>query len=277
MKETIRKLIEYFCLIKKYRKAYKNYYFNYRPVIYNALKCKNINRIKPVQKHEWKIWYNCCYFSGTAVIDTKEKPVFIKVMDKRLNDCYYNEQLINKYIDEVSLYLSERKPKLYYSIDMDGIYIMVYDFIKMMPVSRSIELDKEVKKVVSEYSRIGIIHTDFGISNFGKFNNMYQFFDYGTSLFYGSDHIRLRNSKGYNHIDHITETAKKLIQDADFYYDDLIHYGLDGIERESCNFIVSKDKTCFVKLGEKIYRYRLEKMAEGSAVYLLCKEENTES
>ena len=27
MKETIRKLIEYFCLIKKYRKAYKNYYF----------------------------------------------------------------------------------------------------------------------------------------------------------------------------------------------------------------------------------------------------------
>lgn len=87
----------------------------------------------------------------------------------------------------------------------------------------------------------------------------------------------MRNSKGYNHIDHITEAAQKLIQDADFYYDDLIHYGIDSDERESCNFIVSKNDMCFVKLGEKIYRYRLEKMTEGSAVYLLCKDEATVS
>lgn len=80
MKETVRKLIEYFCLVKTYRESYKNYYLNYRPAIYNALRGKKIKRIRPVQRHEWKIWYNCCYFSGTAIIDTQEKPVFIKVI-----------------------------------------------------------------------------------------------------------------------------------------------------------------------------------------------------
>lgn len=274
MKETIRKFIEYFYLIKTYKKSYINYFFNCRPVIYKALKEKGIKKIRPVQRHEWKIWYNCCYFSGVVVIEKSKKPVFIKVMDERLKDCYYNEQLVNEYIDEVSSYLRNRKPKLYYAINVNEIYIMVYDFLKMMPVSRSTKLDEEVKMAVSEYSRVGIIHTDFGISNFGKFNNLYNFFDYGTSIFHESNHIRLRNGKAYNHIEHITDIARKLMRNAEFYYDDLIHYGIDNQERESCNFIVSKNDICFVKLGERIYRYKLEKMTEGSNVYLLCKDES---
>ncbi len=107
----------------------------------------------------------------------------------------------------------------------------------------------------------------------GYAKNQYWFFDYGTSLCSESDQIGVRNADEYNHIDKITNQAKQILSDPDFYYDDLTHIGIESKEREEINFLVGKGNIYYAKLGQYLYKYHLEPKNENSHVMLLCKDE----
>lgn len=271
MKEYIRCIIEYWVLLNSHKKSYVNYYLKQKKKVYAALQNKNIKCIRPIQRHEWKVWYNCFYYSGVIVQNGVEKKVFIKVMDRRLQDCFKNEKIVNDYIDQESRFLSNKKPALYYAFQIDNLFINVYDFWKMDIVVKNKMLVESVMKTLEEYNRIGIIHTDFSVTNIGRIGNEYIFFDYGTSLCVQSNNIRLRKGDFYNHIEYITASAKRLLPDADYYYDDMIHFGLDNESRNERGYIVASGDICYVNFGSIVQKYYLRKIEDNSNVYYLSK------
>ena len=129
------------------------------------------------------------------------------------------------------------------------------EYIPLKEVSFN-EMIEDAEKVLEEYSRVGIIHTDFGLTNMGKNNGEYYFIDYGTSLCIKSNNIRIRNNTLYNHVDKITDYAQQICPDAEFYYDDYIHFGLNKTEGEK-NFIVGNHNKYYAKLGHDIICYHL--------------------
>lgn len=275
MKKTISKYLDFVILLNKYKKDYFNYYFHNKHKIYKELKNKGIYSIKPSNKDNWKLWYNTCYLSGYISDNNNNRvPVFIKIMGPLLKDCFENEKVVNRYILENSEYLSERLPKILFDIVIGDFYILVYDYLDMKAVEVSAELSSAIERAISEYSKIGILHTDFGIINIGINNNKYIFFDYGTSLCPHSNNIRVRKYDKYNHLDKVTNSALSIIEKPDFYYDDVIHCDIKDINTSDVNFLVGKDDIYYAKLGTNIYKYRLKQNIKGSYAYLLCKEDD---
>lgn len=137
------------------------------------------------------------------------------------------------------------------------------------------EFMNNLEMAVSEYNRLGILHTDFGLCNIGCLSGQYYFFDYGTSLCPMSNRIRIRNSQEYNHLDKVSDEALDLISDPDFYYDDIVHLGIstyDTMKTKSTSFLVGKNDKVIAKLGKQMINYTLENMAEGSSVKLLVRQ-----
>ena len=274
-KERIKKLISIYVdryyLVKTHRKDYLNYYKYGKGQIYSTLKGKGIINIKPINKHIWKLWYNTCYFSGE--LKTDKKRVFVKVMGKYGLDCYENEVIVNKYIEKNSAFLSERMPKILFSCKTDDYYFIVYSYLELSDITLNDDFYKELNKTIEEYSRIGILHTDFGLTNMGYKDGKYYFIDYGTSLCPESDNIRFRNQSNYNHIDRMSSEAKMLIDTPDFYYDDLSNLDLALKKEDNVNFIVSKQDIAYAKLGERIYKYKVKRRAKDSNVFLLIRQQ----
>lgn len=274
-KERIKKLISIYVdryyLVKTHRKDYLNYYKYGKGQIYSTLKGKGIINIKPINKHIWKLWYNTCYFSGE--LKTDKKRVFVKVMGKYGLDCFENEVIVNKYIEKNSAFLSERMPKILFSCKTDDYYFIVYSYLELSDITLNDDFYKELNKTIEEYSRIGILHTDFGLTNMGYKDGKYYFIDYGTSLCPESDNIRFRNQSNYNHIDRMSSEAKMLIDTPDFYYDDLSNLDLALKKEDNVNFIVSKQDIAYAKLGERIYKYKVKRRAKDSNVFLLIRQQ----
>ncbi len=273
MKKRIIKIIENLYLHKKHWKAYCRYYFLHRRKIKKLLKKHNVAKLRPISKNNWKLWYNTCYFKGLLKNATEgDRAVFVKIQGPSLFDCFENEKVLNSYIDEQSEFLSARKPRLFFDLVVDDYYIFVFDFIDIDFIEANTELSKLVQKALDEYTKIGVLHTDFGLINMGVVGNDTFFIDYGTSLCPESDRIRIRNLGSYNHLDKILPQAKALVSDPDYYYDDAVHCGLRNLDRNNVNFLVGKGDIVYAKLGEKTYKYHLEKKSENSVVRLLCKD-----
>lgn len=270
MKSLLIKFLDSILLIKKYWKYYIKFYFFYKRKIYNRLKTVGITRIRPTSKSEWKLWYNCCYFSG--YVKRENKRVFIKVMGPLLEDCFNNEIIMNRYIKEHSEYIFGKTPRLYDSMIVGDFYILIYGFNTFSIPKVDNRLTEEVKNIIAEYADKGILHTDFALSNIGINNDNYFFFDYGTSLCPQSDRIRLRNSDNYNHVDVVTNTALEIIDSPDYYYDDVAHLGILDFNRENVNFIIGKNHLYYAKLGKEIIKYKLKEQESDDGVYLLIKE-----
>ena len=259
MKKQIIKVIEFIALIVKHRRFYLKYLFKDKKVIYKELKKNGISRIKPVSRTQWKLWYNTCYYKGVFKDGTDAVKVFIKSNSHLLSDCVNNEEIVNRYIKQSSEYLYSHSPRFIKKIIVNDHYITIYEYLKIEPAANSPELDGEIRKAVDEYTRVGILHTDFGCVNIGITEGKYCFFDYGTSLCPESNNIRLRNCKNYNHKDEATASALELIPDPDYYYDDLIHIGkqIEGIDRNEINFIIGKGETYIARLAGETIRYHL--------------------
>ena len=258
------KLINKLFLIKKYRKSYSDYYLKNRKIIYSFLREKRITNIKPVHKEIWKLWYNTSYYIGKY----NGKSIFIKVMGNLLKDCFDNEILVNKYIDDNSKWLKNRKPELLFGLNLDNLYILVYENIDMKDIKLSQSVENDIKIAMKEFSRIGILHTDFGLTNIASFENKTLFIGYGTLLCPDSNMIRIRNDANYNHLSKLSKEAREICNDADFYYDDATHIDVDMSENDNINFLVGKDDCYYAKLGTIINQYKLEYNGD---VYLLVK------
>lgn len=254
-------------LLIKYKSFYFNYYFKNKKKIYMALKDSGVSNIKPIHKEIWKLWYNTSYYTAVS----NGRSVFIKVMGELLQDCFNNEILVNKYIDDNSLWLEKRKPKLLHNIALDELYILIYENLHMENITLTESVKEDVKKAIKEYNRIGILHTDFGLTNIAKYDNKTLFIDYGTSICLQSNMIRIRNESNYNHIDRITDQAKDLCENADFYYDDAVHVGVDMPKTENINFLVGQGDLFYVKLGTQFIKFKLNYNGD---VYLLKKINN---
>ena len=122
--------------------------------------------------------------------------------------------------------------------------------------------------IIEEFNRIGIIHTDFDLTNIGHINGKLYIFDYGTSLCPISNRVGIRNSERYNHLEAMPNEAKDLVHNPMFYYDDLMHL-LHEKNNACMNYIVSNDKYACAKFGQKLINYKLVSRAEGSNVKLL--------
>ena len=158
------KLINKLFLIKKYRKSYSDYYLKNRKIIYSFLWEKRITNIKPVHKEIWKLWYNTSYYIGKY----NGKSIFIKVMGNLLKDCFDNEILVNKYIDDNSKWLKNRKPELLFGLNLDNLYILVYENIDMKDIKLSQSVENDIKIAMKMWNFINFTGflVPFGCSEF---------------------------------------------------------------------------------------------------------------
>ena len=267
MKKYLLNLLEQVLLYKHFWKYYWKFFTVQKKEIYRTLKKHNITNIKFFSQTNWKLVYGSCYFRGIYHENGKKVDVFIKVQSDALVDCYENEPMINKFVDCNSELLAKRKPKLIFNDVENGHYLLVFELLSFQPLRIIDRWEESVQEIISEYTRIGVIHTDFDSVNLGIVDNTLYCFDYGTSLCELSDHIRIRYSPTYNHIDHITDEARELLPDADFYYDDAVHCGIQKIDRPGINFLVGKEDVFYAKLGNTIQKYRMERSPE---VGVLC-------
>lgn len=60
--------------------------------------------------------------------------------------------------------------------------------------------------------------------------------------------------------------------DFDFYYDDVVHCGIERLNRRNINFLIGKNDRFIAKLSDNIIYYHLERKNTGSSVFLLCKD-----
>lgn len=219
-----RKLIkkhEQIVLMRKYPKDYLNYWFRKKSKIYDMLHNNGIVNIKPIHKHIWKIWYGTYYYSG--VLDSTNEKVFIKIMGEYLENCYNNEVTVNQFIEANSQILYERLPAIKCNSYENGMYFIAYDFLLLEPISLVRDYKDQLRIMIEEFNRIGIIHTDFDLTNIGHINGKLYIFDYGTSLCPISNRVGIRNSEKYNHLEAMPNEAKELVHNPVFYYDDLMH------------------------------------------------------
>lgn len=271
MKRILKYYLELLYLIRKNFRFYLRYYLHDRRKLYSALKSHGISSVKEAHKTQWKINNKTCYFFGKMRDGNKDVRVFVKVMGENFFDCFINEPLVFKYIND-SPYLRSHCPALYDSFSVNDYYCLVYEAVDLKDITPEENITEEIENVLKEYTLSGIIHTDFASVNFGKANDTYMFFDYGTSLCHDSNNIRIRNGSKYNHVAFATKTALSLIPEPDYYYDDAIHCGLNDHEREDINFIVGKNNFYYVRLGTEIYKYKTKKKSQNSSVVLLEKQ-----
>lgn len=258
MKKCLLKMLECLLLYKRFWKYYWKFFTVQKKSIYKTLKSHNITNIKFFSQTNWKLVYGSCYFKGKYHYAGKKTDVFIKVQSDALVDCFDNEPMVNQHIDNHSAFLAQRKPKLFFFDVENGHYFLVFEHMNIQPAADMAQWEQDLQQIIQEYTRIGVIHTDFDTVNLGTVDNSLCCFDYGTSLCADSDHIRIRYDPSYNHLDKITAKAKALMPDADFYYDDAVHCGMDRIDRTDINFLVGKENTFYAKLGDRIQKYHME-------------------
>lgn len=170
IKQKLIDLIEWGHLLRVNRKFYVDYYLHDRQRIYSKIKENDITAVHPIRQSEWKINHKICYFSGIYTHNGERIKCFIKVMGPSTLDCYFNEQIVNDYIDNNSPALSKLKPRLIFAVNIDDYYILCYEHIEMRPVEASEELKTSIQSVMHEYTKRGILHTDFGLVNMAKMN-----------------------------------------------------------------------------------------------------------
>ena len=262
MKAYISNLLDALLLFRKYRGAYFRFFAHDMADVRAECKRRNIRRLSPAHLEAWKLQYGTAYFRGVMTSEDRAgTKVFIKVQGPKLLDCFFNEVIVNKYIYDHSPFLSAMMPALLDSFESGGFNALVYEHLKIESVHDLNKFHEMVGKVLDEYRRIGIIHTDFGLSNMGEINGQYYFFDYGTAICPRSDTIRIRSN--YNHLDMITERAKNALKDAAFYYDDAVHF---GISHNDCNYLAG-DASCFIAdLGNEVVKYHV--MKQGNLYYM---------
>lgn len=271
LKNQAIRFYEFVLLLWRNKKHYIRFYFKEKRNLYRKINEKGINRIKPHSRADWKVNYKCVYFSGLKKDSQGNNiKVFVKSLGPFLEDCYNNEIIVNKFIEENSDLLSSCMPHIYDYFVIDDYYFIVSEFINIKHIDYSDELEKAVDGIINEYNRIGIIHTDFSLSNIGKHNNKIYFFDYGTAICPLSNNIRIRNQAEYNHLSQISSSAKKIFDDPDFYYEDSLYFGLKKNSKKN-NYIVGKGDCYCVKLGNTFYNYRIQLSSNSSKVYLLSR------
>ena len=256
-------------LVLENKQDYFSFYTKTYSKIVNELKNRKIYHVRATHMYIWKLSYGTAYFKANLKAASQE--VFIKVQGPLLLDCFNNELVVNKYIDQTSEFLSRRKPVILDSFSVDDNNIIVYEYIPFEECSMSDGLRVEISEVLNEYKRIGVIHTDFGMGNIGKKGEKYYFLDYGTSICSRSNNLRLRLGPGYNHIDNITEEAGNYLTNPCYYYDDATHL---GIERTNGCFLVGNDEVCYVRLGDSTKKYHVYK--RGSLYFLTQFDDGSE-
>ena len=267
MKKKIIRLVNTLHVIKNNKKVYYNYYTKLKKRIYRCLKDNGFKKIKPIERFQWKLWYNTCYFVG----EKENRKVFIKVTGKVMEDVFNNEILVNEYISKESPYLYERLPKVVsYGYDDDFMFIAT-EYKKMELVDDCEELEIAIDDALKEFTRIGIIHNDFGRINISICDDKYFFIDYGTSLCPNGKIIRF--NKSANFINNITEDALKLVDDPDYYYNDAIRVRSKYADINNVNFLVGKDDVYFARLGKNIYKYKLKNVVKNSSSCQLVRED----
>lgn len=212
---------------------------------------------------EWKVNYGSYYFR--AKLD--EKQVFIKVTAPCTKDGYENEIKCNAFIGNNSKFLSERTPEILASFVYENYHVIIFEYFEMRHEIQKADLRNALHEFIDEYSRIGIIHQDLKASNVTIHRDKYCIIDYGYSICPDSNHFRFAKC---NCISHISDKARLLLEDADFYYDDVAALGIENLDRSSVNFIVGKGEKYYISLGASVFEYRLEQL-EGRSVCLLHK------
>ena len=250
IRQKLIKIYDSFLLFWKNKSIYAIFFYKAYPRIVSALKKRGVNRIIPTNMHIWKLSYGTAYLKGK--LNRNNTKIFVKIQGPLLHDCFNNEIVVNEYIDNNSAFLSDLKPKILDFFSIGEKDIIVYEYVALKAPQKNEDLLTVVLKVIDEFKRIGIIHTDFGLGNIGVQGNTFFFFDYGTSICPLSDNIRIRTGPEYNHIERITERAASCSSDPQYYYDDATHF---GIERQDCNFLVGNQEVCFARLGDMTKKY----------------------
>ena len=263
LRKKIIYLIELVTIFIKYWREYIAYYLYRKRKLYKLLREAGYRQIKVVQPCEWKVHYGSYYFRAVLNNNT----VFIKVTSSFTKDGYINEVICNDYIQNKSEFLIERTPKILDYFMYEDFYVIVFEYFEIRKDINIGQLKYAVCEFIDEYSKIGIIHQDLKPSNVTIHNGKYCVIDYGYSICPNSNHIRI--AKG-NYIESISDRAKAILEDADFYYDDVVASGIEGIDRNSINFIVGRKDKYFINLAENIFEYRVEQLA-GRSVFLLHK------
>lgn len=251
MKAFISQLADMFLLIWGDRKKYWQFFFSEFPVINTECKKRNVIRLRPAHMGIWKLKYGTAYYSGFLRDEQALTKVFIKIQGPLLQDCFSNEIIVNNYIKECSEYLYQRCPKIISSFSTGEHTVIIYEYMTLGSVNNSAAFQSALLSTLDEYRRIGVIHTDFGLSNMGEKDGRYFFFDYGTALCPDSDCIRIRQE--YNHIDKAPDRVKQLLDGVNYYYDDAVHF---GITCKECNYIVGNGTLFLAELGGKRIWYR---------------------
>lgn len=264
MRKEIINFIELMNLFHTHKREYIDYFLKKRSNLYKCLREHGCRDIEVVQPLEWKVWYGSYYFRGIL----NHKKVFIKVTAECTKDGYMNEVVCDNYIKKNSVFLSERTPKIILNFIYEGFHIVIFEYFEICKELKLNDLQSAMHEFVVEYSNVGIIHQDIKLNNLTIQNGKYCMIDYGYAICPDSNHIRVTTS---NYIDYITDLAKTLLENADFYYDDIVASGMNNIDRNLVNFIVGSKDRYFIKLADKIYEYRLEKLA-GRSVCLLHKQ-----
>lgn len=266
MKKKLIKLIALFSLYKTNWKAYKEYYFSKKKILYKYLRNQGFYAIKVAQRLEWKVSYGSFYYNAKY----NNQQVFVKVTSKFTQDGYFNEILCNEYIRKKSEYLYHRSPRLLKYSKFDDFYIIVFECVEIDQTFNENDFQCQTTKFIDEFSKIGMIHQDLKITNVTIHNNSMYLLDYGYSLCPASNNVRRTNC---NFINYITETAKQLLPNADFYFDDAVSANLFEIDREKINFLVGKDDLYFMKTFDEIIKYQLIRLGERQ-IWILRKFED---
>ena len=263
MRKKIIYLIELMILVFRHRKHYMHYLSNRKKELYARLRQAGCTHIKAVQPLEWKVSYGSYYFSALM----NHKKVFVKVTGPATKDGYVNELACDTYIKQHSPFLADRTPKVLKSFVSGEYYVILFEYFNILEEIKKDDLQQAACEFLEEYTRIGIIHQDLKPSNLTFHNGRYCIIDYGYSICQGSNHTRL---SCMNYIEFITEAAKAVLEDADYYYDDAIAVGMEHTDRSAVNFIVGRKEIYFIRLAGKLYEYRLEQLP-GRSVRLLHK------
>ncbi len=249
MKKHLIYVTELLALFWKFKCHYFNYFFTKKRKLYRILRSKNCRKIKAIQLLKWKVSYGSMYYK--AFLDGK--PVFIKVTSFLTADGYNNEIVLNKYIFNNSTFLARRTPEILSHFVNDDFYIIISEFFDIQVVDFNYDKAPIFKEFICEYLDKCIIHQDLNQDNLCFCGGEFCVIDYGYSICPNSDVVRLQINN--NRIDCITDYARSILNDADFYYDDVLGTGINNFDRNLVNFIVGRDNLYYVKLGNVIHEY----------------------
>ena len=251
LRRRIIYMIELASLFGRHKKSYIDYFLNKRTGLYTYLEHHGCSNIKAVQLLEWKIWYGSYYFKAMF----NGERVFIKVTAGCTNDGYLNELICNNYIKNNSPFLAERTPKVLLNFVEEDYHVIVFEYFDICQEIKQDDLKNAVCEFCKEYSRIGVIHQDIKPSNLTMHNGKYCMIDYGYAICPDSNNMRIKRE---NYIEDISDTGRDTLDNADFYYDDVVASGIKNARRDEVNFIVGRKNEYFIRLAGVVYEYRLE-------------------